>query len=51
MKMHTPDLTAQNIDKLAALFPNCVTETKDEQTGKLVRAIDFDQTTQSLYLS
>lgn len=22
LKLHTPDLTAQNIDKLAALFPS-----------------------------
>jgi adenine-specific DNA-methyltransferase len=48
MKMHTPDLTAQNIEKLAALFPSCVTEARDEATGKLKRAIDFDQLRQEL---
>ncbi len=48
LKMHTPDLTAQNIEKLAALFPNCVTEAKDEATRKLKRAIDFDQLRQEL---
>lgn len=48
LKMHTPALTAENIEKLAALFPNCVTETKDEATGKLKRAIDFDQLRQEL---
>lgn len=48
LKMHTPDLTAENIEKLAALFPDCVTETKDEATGKLKRAIDFDQLRQEL---
>ena len=26
LKMHSPDLTQANIDKLAALFPNCVAE-------------------------
>ena len=26
LKLHTPDLTAQNIERLAQLFPNCVTE-------------------------
>jgi adenine-specific DNA-methyltransferase len=31
LKLHTPDLTAQNIDKLAQLFPNCVTEARDEK--------------------
>lgn len=46
--MHTPDLTAENIEKLAALFPDCVTEAKDEATGKLKRAIDFDQLRQEL---
>ena len=48
LKMHTPDLTAENIEKLAALFPDCVTETKDEATGRLKRAIDFDQLRQEL---
>lgn len=46
--MHTPDLTAENIEKLAALFPNCATETRDEATGKLKQAIDFDQLRQEL---
>lgn len=26
MKMESPDLTSQNIDRIAALFPNCITE-------------------------
>jgi adenine-specific DNA-methyltransferase len=42
LKLHTPDLTQDNIEKLAALFPNCVTETRDAQ-GVIKRAIDFDQ--------
>lgn len=29
--MQTPNLTAQNIDKIAALFPNCITEMLDEE--------------------
>lgn len=48
LKLNTPNLTAENIQKLAALFPNCVTETKDEKTGQLNRAIDFDQLRQEL---
>lgn len=48
LKLHTPDLTAQNIEKLAALFPSCVRESQDEKTGKLKRAIDFDQLRQEL---
>ncbi|WP_156076515.1 site-specific DNA-methyltransferase [Faecalibacterium prausnitzii] len=31
LKMQTPNLTAQNIDKIAALFPNCITEMQDEE--------------------
>ena len=41
LKMHTPDLADKNFKKLAALFPNAVTETKDEN-GNVVRAIDAD---------
>jgi adenine-specific DNA-methyltransferase len=47
LKLHTPDLTAANIEKLAALFPGCVTEAQDEK-GALTRAIDFDQLRQEL---
>lgn len=41
LKMHTPDLAEENYKKLAALFPDAVTETKDEN-GNMVRAIDKD---------
>lgn len=41
LKMHTPDLAAENFKKLAALFPNAVTETINEN-GEVVRAIDAD---------
>lgn len=47
LKLHTPDLTAQNIDKLTQHFPNCVTEARDEQ-GRVTQAIDFDQLRQEL---
>jgi adenine-specific DNA-methyltransferase len=47
LKLHTPDLTAANIEKLAALFPGCVTEARDEN-GVLTQAIDFDQLRQEL---
>ncbi len=47
LKMHTPDLTQENIAKLAALFPDCVTESRDEQ-GNVTPAIDFDQLRQVL---
>ena len=47
LKMHTPDLTQENIAKLAELFPDCVTESRDEQ-GNVSSAIDFDQLRQVL---
>ena len=47
LKMHTPDLVEDNVAKLQALFPSCVTESRDEQ-GKLTKAIDFDQLRQEL---
>lgn len=39
--MHTPNLADENFRKLAALFPNAVTETVNEN-GEVVRAIDKD---------
>ena len=33
-KFETPDMTQKNIDKISQLFPNCITETKDEN-GKI----------------
>lgn len=45
--MHSPNLTIANIEKIKALFPNCVTEAKDE-SGNLKLAVDFDQLRQEL---
>ena len=47
MKFESPDLTAQNIDRIAALFPNCITEMLDEEHStpeKKVykRAVNFE---------
>lgn len=42
IESHTPDLTEENVDKLAALFPDVLTEITDPQTGETKRAIDFD---------
>lgn len=33
LKMHSPDLTDENIAKIAELFPNCVTETEEGTTN------------------
>ena len=53
MKFESPDLTTQNIDRIAALFPNCVTEMLDEERStkeKKVykRAINFELLKQML---
>lgn len=47
LKMHTPDLAEENYKKLAALFPDAVTETVDEN-GNVIRAIDKDILTQEI---
>lgn len=47
LKMHSPDLTQANIDKLAQLFPNCVAEARDAN-GVVKHSIDFDQLRQEL---
>lgn len=39
---HTQDLTEENVEKLAALFPDVLTEVADPQTGETKQAIDFD---------
>lgn len=47
MRMETPDLTAANVEKIGALFPNCITEMADAN-GKLKKAINFDLLRQML---
>lgn len=47
MRMESVDMTAQNIEKIGALFPNCITETKDEN-GRLKKAINFELLKQML---
>ena len=47
MRMETPDLTAVNVEKIGELFPNCITETADEN-GKLKKAINFELLRQML---
>lgn len=42
LKMQTANKADENFKKLAAMFPNAVTETIDEITGEVVRAIDKD---------
>ncbi|MBQ7435875.1 MAG: site-specific DNA-methyltransferase [Oscillospiraceae bacterium] len=47
MRLETPDLTAANVEKIGALFPNCITEMADEN-GKLKKAVNFDLLRQML---
>jgi len=47
MRMESIDMTAQNVEKIGALFPNCVTEAMGED-GKLRKAINFDLLRQML---
>ena len=47
LTMHSVDGVAKNVERIAVLFPNCVTERKDEN-GKVERAIDFDMLRQEL---
>ena len=52
-KFETPDLTSENIERIAALFPNCITEMPDEERStpeKKVykRAINFELLKQML---
>ncbi len=45
--MESINITAQNIEKIGAIFPNCITEMKD-MNGKLKKAINFDMLRQML---
>jgi adenine-specific DNA-methyltransferase len=47
LKMTTPDLTDKNIEQIGALFPNVITETRDEN-GAVKKAVDFDLLKQAL---
>ncbi|MBN2983010.1 site-specific DNA-methyltransferase [Cohnella algarum] len=47
LTMKSVDLTQKNIEKIAELFPNVITEARDEH-GKVTRTIDFDLLKQEL---
>lgn len=42
LRMHTIDRVEGNVERIAALFPNCVTEAVDDQ-GNLRHVVDFDK--------
>lgn len=47
MRMESVDTTAQNIDKIGNLFPNCITEAVGED-GKMKKVINFELLRQML---
>jgi len=47
LKLHSPDFTQANIEKLAQIFPACVVESRSVD-GSVTRTIDFDQLRQEL---
>lgn len=47
LKMHSMNKIDENISKIASLFPNCVTEAKNEN-GEIIHKIDFDMLKQEL---
>ena len=46
-KFETKDITQENIKRIEALFPNCVTEAKDEN-GNLKKVVNFEKLKQVL---
>lgn len=47
LKMETPDMAAENIEKIAALFPSAVTEMRGED-GSIKKGINFEMLKQLL---
>ncbi len=50
LKMHSPNLTEDNIARIREMFPGCVTEARGED-GIVKLAVDFDQLKQELSAS
>lgn len=47
LKMHSPDFSQRNIDRIAGLFPHVVAESRDQQDN-VTRVVDFDLLRQEL---
>jgi hypothetical protein len=47
LKMHTENITGKNVDRIAALFPNCVTEA-DGTNATLIACFDKGVTTEAV---
>ena len=48
LRMQSANGVEDNIQKIAQLFPDCVTETVDEKSGQLKHLIDFEKLKQNL---
>ena len=53
MRMESVDITAQNIEKISSLFPNCITEMLDEEKSTIdnkvyKKAVNFEMLKQML---
>ncbi|ORE89259.1 type III restriction-modification system methyltransferase [Oceanococcus atlanticus] len=48
LKMHSRDLTLENIAKIGELYPGCVTEGRDGETGRTRLVVDFERLKQEL---
>ena len=47
LKMHSPNLTQDNLARIAELFPDCVTEARGED-GSVKLAVDFEKLRQEI---
>lgn len=47
MRMESLNLTSQNVEKIETLFPNCITESRDEN-GQLKKSVNFKMLKQML---
>ena len=46
MRMESMDIVAKNVEKIEKLFPDCITEARDEN-GKLQKVVDRDKLLQN----
>ena len=46
MRMESMDIVAKNVEKIERLFPDCITEARDEN-GKLQKVVDRDKLLQN----
>lgn len=47
--MESMDIIAQNVENIGNLFPDCITEAKDEN-GKIQKVVDRDRLMQNFHI-